>query len=144
MLIDENDYDELLIQFDKLDYKVKNNLSLKIDEKYNREIYLELCQLIGYQIDKVTRFVEILNENDIISALTNIRKNIDENFEKLSKNSRDQFSCFKKLKINIFKYEALKRHMGSYTELPKSLQRQGLINTKIQIIIVLFGHIFVI
>ena len=31
-----------------------------------------------------------------------------ENFEKLSKNSRDQFLCFKKLEINIFKYQALK------------------------------------
>ena len=28
---------------------------------------------------------------------------MDENFEKLSKNSRDQFLCFKKLDINIFK-----------------------------------------
>ena len=76
MFIDENDYDELLIQFDKLDYKVKDELSKKInfDEKYNREIYLELCQLVGYQIDKVTRSVEILTENDIKSALTNIKK----------------------------------------------------------------------
>ena len=110
MLIDENDYDELLIKFDKLDYKVKHELSKKIkfNEKYNREIYLELCDLIGYQIDKVTRSVEILTENDIKLALTNIRKNMDENFEKLSKNSRDQFLCFKKLERNIFKYEALK------------------------------------
>ena len=55
---------------------------------------------------------------------------MNENFEKLSKNSRDQFLCFKKLEINIFKYQALKEHMGSYIELPKSLQRQGLINIK--------------
>ena len=130
--IDENDYEELLIQFDELDYKVKDELSKKIkfNEKYNREIYLELCQLIGYQIDKVTKSFEILNENDIESAVTNIRKNMDENFEKLSKNSRDQFLCFKKLEINIFKYQALKKHMGSYIELPKSLQKQGLINIK--------------
>ena len=91
---------------------------------------MELCQLIGYQIDKVTRSFEILNENDIESTLTDIRKNMSENFEKLSKNSRDQFLCFKKLEINIFKYQALKKHMGSYIELPKSLQRQGLINIK--------------
>ena len=46
MLIDENEYDELSIQFDELDYKVKNDLSLKIkfDEKYNKKIYLELYQ----------------------------------------------------------------------------------------------------
>ena len=132
MLLDENDYDELLIQFDELDYKVKNELSKKIkfDEKYNRKIYLELCQLIGYQIDKVTRSFEILNENDFESTLTDVEKNITENFEKLSRNSRDQFLCFKKLEINIFKYQALKKHMGSYIELPKSLQRQGLINIK--------------
>ena len=132
MFIDENDYDELLIQFDKLDYKVKDELSKKInfDELYNREIYLELCQLIGYQIDKVTKSFEILNENDIEAALTDIKRNIDANFEKLSKNSRDQFLCFKKLEINIFKYRTLKKHIGSYLELPKSLQRQGLINIK--------------
>ena len=123
--IDENDYDELLIQFDNLDYKIKDELSKKIkfDEKYNRKIYLELCLLIGYQIDKVTKSFEILNENDIESALTNIKKNMDENFEKLSKNSKDQFLCFKKLEINVFKYQALKKHMGSYIELPKKFTK---------------------
>ena len=67
ILIDENDYDELLIKFDELDYKVKDELSkeIKFDQKYDRKIYLELCQLIGYQIDKVTKPFEILNENDI-------------------------------------------------------------------------------
>ena len=76
MLIDENDYNDLLIQFDELDYKVKNDLSKKIkfDQKYNRKIYLELCQLIGYKIDKVTRSFEILNENDIEATLTDIKK----------------------------------------------------------------------
>ena len=66
MLIDENEYDDLLIQFDELDYKIKDDLSLKIkfDEKYSniyilQNIYFELCQLIGYQIDKVTRSFEI-------------------------------------------------------------------------------------
>ena len=29
MFIDENDYDKLLIQFDELDYKVKDELSKK-------------------------------------------------------------------------------------------------------------------
>ena len=103
---------------------------LNFDKKYNREIYLELCQLIGYQIDKVTKSVEILNENDIELALTNIKKNIDDNFSKLSKNSKDQFLCFKKLEINIFRYQALKKYIGSYIQLPKKLQRQGLINIK--------------
>ena len=40
----------------------------------NREIYLELCQLIGYQVDKVTKSFEILTENDIKQTLTNIKK----------------------------------------------------------------------
>ena len=42
MFIDENDYDNLIIQFDNLDYKIKNELSKKIkfNEKYNREIYI--------------------------------------------------------------------------------------------------------
>ena len=84
------------------------NYQKKFDKKYNRKIYLELCQLIGYQIDKVTRSFEILNENDIDATLTDNRKNMNENFEKLSKDSRDQFLCFKKLEINIFKYQALK------------------------------------
>ena len=42
---------------------------------------------------------------------------MNENFEKLSKNSRDQFLCFKKLEINIFKYQALKNtwaHLSNY------------------------------
>ena len=59
-----------------------------------------------------------------------LKKNMDENFEKLSKNSRDQFLCFKKIEINIFEYQALKKYMGSCIELHKSLQRQGLINIK--------------
>ena len=117
MLIDENDYDDLLIQFDELDYKVKNELSKKFNEMYSIKIYLELCQLIEYQIDKVTRSFEILNENDIEATLTDIRKNMNENFEKLSKNSRDQFLCFKKLEIDIFKYQASKNtwaHISNY------------------------------
>ena len=84
---------------------------------------MELCELIGYQIDKVTRSFEILNKNDIESTLEDIKKNINENFDKLSKNSKDQFLCYKKLEINVFKYQALKKHMGSYIELPKSVYK---------------------
>ena len=78
----------------------------------------------------MTKSFEILNKNDIESTLNKIKKNINDNFEKLSKNSKDQFLCYKKLEINVFKYQALKKHMGSYIELPKSLQRQGLVNIK--------------
>ena len=39
MLIDENDFDDLLIQFDELDYKIKNELSKKkFDKKYHYNI----------------------------------------------------------------------------------------------------------
>ena len=47
---------------------------------------------------------------------------MNENFEKLSKNSRDQFLCFKKLEINIFKYQALKNiwdHILNYLKVYK-------------------------
>ena len=44
MLIDENEYDDLLIQFDELDYTVKNDLSLKVkfDKKYSKK-YIWNC-----------------------------------------------------------------------------------------------------
>ena len=42
---------------------------------------------------------------------------MDDNFQKLSKNSKDQFLSFKRLEINIFKYQALKNiwaHISNY------------------------------
>ena len=38
--------------------------------------------------------------------------------------------CYKKVEVNIFEYQALKKHVGSYIELPKKLQRKGLVNIK--------------
>ena len=32
--------------------------------------------------------------------------------------------------VNIFKYEALKKHMGTYVELPEKLNKKSLINIK--------------
>ena len=32
--------------------------------------------------------------------------------------------------VNIFKYEALKKHVGTYIELPEKLQKKSLINIK--------------
>ena len=55
---------------------------------------------------------------------------MNENFEKIPPDTKCKFLCYKKVEINIFKYEALKKHVGSYIELPKYLQRQGLINIK--------------
>ena len=55
---------------------------------------------------------------------------MDDNFQKISPDTKYRFLCYKKVEVNIFKYEALKKHVGSYIELPKKLQRQGLINIK--------------
>ena len=55
---------------------------------------------------------------------------MEENFQKLPRTSKDKFLCYKKIELNIFKYQALKKYIGRYIELPKSLQRQGLINIK--------------
>ena len=62
--------------------------------------------------------------------LNEIIKNIDDNFQKISPDTKYKFLTFKELEINISKYQALKKHVGSYIELPKKLQRQGLINIK--------------
>ena len=72
----------------------------------------------------------ILNENDINIVLNQIKINMEGNFQKLPRTSKDKFLCYKKIELNIFKYQALKKYVGSYIELPKSLQRQGLINIK--------------
>ena len=55
---------------------------------------------------------------------------MNENFEKILPDTKYKFLCFKKVEINIFKYQALKKNVGSYIELPKKLQRQGLIDIK--------------
>ena len=93
-------------------------------------MYLEICNLISFQIDKVTKSFEILSENDVETVLNEILKTMDSNFEKIPPDTKYKFLCYKKVEINILKYQALKKHIGSYIELPKKLQRQGLINIK--------------
>ena len=75
--------------FNVLDYNIKQKLSEKInfDNKYSRKIYLELCDLISYEIDNVSKTFEILNENDINIVLNQIKKNMEENFQKLPRTS---------------------------------------------------------
>ena len=126
-------YENQIITFDEFDYSIKESSSefLNFDKKYDRSVYLEICNLISSQIDKVTKSFEILSENDVKIVLNEIIKNIDDNFQKISPDTKFKFLCFKKVEINIFKYQALKKHVGSYIELPKKLQRQGLINIKI-------------
>ena len=72
----ENEYNELLNEFYELDFKTKNSLNKKIyfNKKYDKEIFIELCDLLGYQIEKVTKSYEILSENDINTVLDEIQK----------------------------------------------------------------------
>ena len=83
-------------------------------------MYLEICNLISCQIDKVTKSFEILTENDVEIVLNEIIRTVNSNFEKISTDTKYKFLCHKKVEINIFKYEALKKHVRSYIELPKN------------------------
>ena len=106
----ENEYNDLLNKFDKLDFKTKNSLNKTIyfNEKYNKEIFIELCDRLGYQMEKVTKTYQILSENDIDTTLDEIQKNIENNHEKISVDSKKKFLTYRKMDVNIFKYEALK------------------------------------
>ena len=128
----ENKYNELLNKFDELDFKTKNSFNKKMysNEKYDKEIFIELCDIPAYQLEKVTKSYEILSENDIDNVLDEIQKNIETNHEKFSTNSKKKFLTYRKMDVNIFKYEALKKHVGTYIELPKKLQKKSLINVK--------------
>ena len=46
----ENEFNELLNKFDELCFKTKNSLNKKIyfNEKYDKKIFIELCDLLGY------------------------------------------------------------------------------------------------
>ena len=103
-------YENQIITFDELQHDIKESLSefLNFDEKYNRLVYLEICNLISCQIDKVTKSFEILSENDVETVLNEIIKNMDANFSKISPDTKYKFLCYKKVEVNIFKYQALK------------------------------------
>ena len=128
----EKEFNELLNKFNELDYKTKNSLNKKIyfNEKYNKEIFIKLCDLLGYQLEKVTKTYEILSENDINTVLDEFQKNIESNHEKISIDSKKKFLTYRKMDVNIFKYESLKKHMGTYVELPEKLNKKSLINIK--------------
>ena len=121
----ENKYNELLNKFDELYFKTKNSINNKkyFNEKYDKEIFIELCDLLGYQVEKVTKTYQILTENDINTTLDEIQKNIESNHEKISTDSKKKFLNNRKMDVNIFKYEALKKHVGTYIELSEKLQK---------------------
>ena len=106
----ENKFNELLNRFDELDFKTKNSLNKKIyfNEKYDKEVFVELCDLLGYQLEKVAKSYQILTENDINTTLDRIQKNFERNHEKISVDSKKKFLTYRKMDVNIFKYEALK------------------------------------
>ena len=106
----ENEFNDLLDKFDELDFKTKNSLNKKVyfNEKYDKEIFIEFCDLLGYQMEKVTKSYQILTQNDIDNALDEIQKNIESNHEKISVDSKKKFLTYRKMDVNIFKYEALK------------------------------------
>ena len=112
----ENEYNELLNKFDELDLKTKNLLNKKIyfNKKYDKEIFIELCDLIGFQMEKVTKSYEILSENDINNTLDEIQKDIETNHEKISADSKNKFLTNRKMDVNIIKYEALKTCWNLY------------------------------
>ena len=81
-------------------------------------------------MEKVTKTYEVLTENDINTVLDEIQKNIETNHEKISTDSKKKFLTYRKMDVNIFKYEALKKHVGTYFELPEKLQKRSLTNIK--------------
>ena len=139
------EYEEIIIEFNELDHDLKESLSqfINFDKKYDRSVYLEICNLISRQIDKVTKSFEILSEKDLETVLNEIIKNMNENFEKIPPDTKYKFLCYKKVEINIFKYENLKKHVGSYIELPKNCNDKVLLTLKILMIFALFGVILI-
>ena len=125
-------YEDIIIKFNELPHDIKESLSefLNFDKKYDSLVSLEICNLISCKIDKVTKSFEILSENDLEIVLIEIIKTMNSNFEKIPPDTKYKFLCYEKVEVNIFKYQALKKHVESYIKLPKSLQRQGLINVK--------------
>ena len=81
-------------------------------------------------MEKVNKTYEILTENDIDNVLDEIQKNIENNHKQISTDSKKKFLAYRKMDVNIFKYEALKKHVGTYIELPEKLQKRSLINIK--------------
>ena len=51
------------------------------------------------------------------------KKNIETNHEIISTHSKKKFLTYRKMDVNIFKYEDLKKHVGTYIELPEKLQK---------------------
>ena len=137
------EYEEIIIEFNELNHDLKESLSqfINFDNKYDRSVYLEICDLISCQIDKVTKSFEILSENDLETMLTEIIKNVNENFEKIPQDTKYKFLCYKKVEINIFNYEVLKNMKVVTLNYQKNCNDKALLILKMLITIVLSGLI---
>ena len=56
-------------------------------------------------------------------VLKEIIKTMNSNFEKAPNDTKHKFLCYKKVEVNIFKYQALKRHVGSYIFITKIITK---------------------
>ena len=93
-----NDYNKDNInEFNVLDYNIKQRLSdeINFDNKYSIKIYLELCDLISYQIDNVSKTFTILNENDINIVLNQIKKTWKKIFKNYLEHQKINFYVIK-------------------------------------------------
>ena len=94
-----NDYNiDNINEFNVLDYNIKQKLGdeINFDNKYSRKIYLELCDLISYQIDNVSKTYPILNENDINIVLNEIKRNMEKTSKNYQEHQKTNFYVIKK------------------------------------------------
>ena len=73
--------------------------------------------------------------------LNEIIKTMNENFEKIPPDTKFKFLCYKKVEINIFKYEALKKMLVVTSNYLKNYKDKVLLILKIMMIFALFGLI---
>ena len=94
-------YEDILIKLNELSYDIKESLSefLNFDKIYDRSIYLQICNLISCQIDKVTKSFKILSENDLEIVLNEIIKTMKSNFENIPPDAKCKLLSYKKLKM---------------------------------------------
>ena len=52
------------------------------------------------------------------------KKILKANHEKISIDSKKKFLTYRKMDINLFKYEALKKHIGTYIEFTKKITKK--------------------
>ena len=99
-LFEYDHYENQIITSNELPHDIKESLFqfINFDKKYDRKIYLEICNLISCQIDDMTKSFEILSENDLEIVSKEIIKTMNSNFEKYHLIQNINFYVIKKLK----------------------------------------------